>query len=261
MRGEKLGQGAGHERKRGSGREGEPEHFVKQGKMRLHRGTTAAFLSLQNYVFRRPPPYLSKHNKFPLCLSCLPPTHPPSNSPPSTHDHYFFLLRSSRLRPTRYHRPSFIFHSSFALSTSPSPLPFPAVCSWISSSHPRTHPRRGVPRLSADPRPSFSYDVESVRTRATATEIEYPAGGEARPWDSSACSSWTPILRFDFLATFYLVNNPFSCPILDWNASMSLPLDWKVLKFPESKSTLGYVCTAVCTAVKFVRLEGVSLGF
>lgn len=42
---------------------------------------------------------------------------------------------------------------------------------------------------------------------------------------------------------------------------MSLPLDWKVLKFPESKSTLGYVCTAVCTAVKFVRLEGVSLGF
>lgn len=48
--------------------------------MRLRRGTTAAFLSLQNYVFRGPPPYLSKHNKFPLCLPflhLLPPLHPP----------------------------------------------------------------------------------------------------------------------------------------------------------------------------------------
>lgn len=64
------------ERVGGKGREerrekGEPEHFVKQGKMRLRRGTTAAFLSLQNYVFRGPPPYLSKHNKFPLCLPFL----------------------------------------------------------------------------------------------------------------------------------------------------------------------------------------------
>lgn len=94
MREEKLGQGAGHERKRGSGREGEPEHFVKQGKMRLHRGTTAAFLSLQNYVFRRPPPYLSKHNKFPLCLSCPPlPTRPPTHPPrPTTTISSFFAL-------------------------------------------------------------------------------------------------------------------------------------------------------------------------
>lgn len=70
------GQGGGRNGERrergrtgGGGGKGEPEHFVKQGKMRLRRGTTAAFLSLQNYVFRGPPPYLSKHNKFPLCVS------------------------------------------------------------------------------------------------------------------------------------------------------------------------------------------------
>lgn len=39
--------------------------------MRFHRGTTATFLSLQNYVFRRPLRYLSKHNKFPLFLSVI----------------------------------------------------------------------------------------------------------------------------------------------------------------------------------------------
>lgn len=76
-----AGGGGGGKKRRGGGRrdkegwrtkgggKGEPEHFVKQGKMRLRRGTTATFLSLQNYVFRGPPPYLSKHNKFPLCLS------------------------------------------------------------------------------------------------------------------------------------------------------------------------------------------------
>lgn len=58
----------GREGQEGRREKGKPEHFVKQGKMRLRRGTTAAFLSLQNYVFRGPPPYLSKHNKFPLCL-------------------------------------------------------------------------------------------------------------------------------------------------------------------------------------------------
>lgn len=62
------GKGTRRSRTKGGGK-GEPEHFVKQGKMRLRRGTTATFLSLQNYVFRGPPPYLSKHNKFPLCLS------------------------------------------------------------------------------------------------------------------------------------------------------------------------------------------------
>lgn len=71
--GSRRGKGPRREEGHGprDGGRGEPEHFVKQGKMRLRRGTTAAFLSLQNYVFRGPPPYLSKHNKFPLCLPFL----------------------------------------------------------------------------------------------------------------------------------------------------------------------------------------------
>ena len=77
----RMTKGQGEGRTKGGGK-GKPEHFVKQGKMRLRRGTTATFLSLQNYVFRGPPPYLSKHNKFPLCLSRSSSTSSSAFSPP-----------------------------------------------------------------------------------------------------------------------------------------------------------------------------------
>lgn len=68
--------------------------------MRLRRGTTATFLSLQNYVFRGPPPYLSKHNKFPLCLSrssCTSSTSAFSSSATPTLPRRLFFRRSPRV--------------------------------------------------------------------------------------------------------------------------------------------------------------------
>lgn len=141
---------------------GETEHFVKQGKMRLRRGTTAAFLSLQNYVFHRPPPYLSKHNKFPLC-------------PP--------VLSAPPLFP--FQRPRCLFfRSSASRSLLLSLLPshtlvilylshmYGDICE-VANTHTYVH---GAARLSVDPRSAFSL----------ATEIEYPPStvGLEDPGDS-----------------------------------------------------------------------------
>lgn len=138
--------------------------------MRLRRGTTAAFLSLQNYVFRGPPPYLSKHNKFPLCLPFL---------------HLFLILllflcyTASLLHRLFFHRSlpgsatgtrlSF-FHAatiyllllmrSFSISPCPRIRPSP----FVRMKHIHTHTTSAAgPRLSADPSTSI---VFLRRTRA-----------------------------------------------------------------------------------------------
>lgn len=142
--------------------------------MRLRRGTTAAFLSLQNYVFRGPPPYLSKHNKFPLCLP--------------------FLLRR---RSSSFHRLFFrrlpFSGSATGTRVCPSSMPEPYICSSVTRSlstsrHRRirsslsiresnihTHTSvRVFPRIHPFPRPSFSSDEliqigANYRNRVSAT--------------------------------------------------------------------------------------------
>jgi len=133
--------------------------------MRLRRGTTAAFLSLQNYVFRGPPPYLSKHNKFPLCLlfsssssssffssssSVIPPL-PASSSAPFSPD-----LQPGRVCPSSMPWP-YILLPRNALLVYPSRLPrrIPIRLSSVRFAA-RQRPTHGGPRLPADPHPSFS---------------------------------------------------------------------------------------------------------
>jgi len=111
---------------------------VKQGKMRLRRGTTAAFLSLQNYVFRPPP--------------LPPPPSSPPRPPPSFRlfQRPLLLLRSPRicnrdasvLLPCRGH----ISYSPVTRSSS-IPRVYPAASPSVSA--PSASRRDGVPRHPA----------------------------------------------------------------------------------------------------------------
>lgn len=171
------GEGTRRGRTKGEGK-GEPEHFVKQGKMRLRRGTTATFLSLQNYVFRGPPPYLSKHNKFPLCLSRSSSTSSSAFSSSATPalPRRLFFRHSPRvcnrdmsvLLPCRGHA-SASRNASPCLSRSTSPYPSVSVLVRAGNIHTHT-PVHVFPRIH--PRPSFPSD-ELVLIGAATTEIEY----------------------------------------------------------------------------------------
>lgn len=182
------GEGTRRGRRTKGGGKGEPEHFVKQGKMRLRRGTTATFLSLQNYVFRGPPPYLSKHNKFPLCLSRFSSTSSSAFPPPPPpqlrlfHAVSSFAVLSPGLQPsvllpcqghTSASRNALLVHLALRRRLRPRPR----------EQHP--HPHVG-PRLSADP----SMSVVSLRrthpdrSQLPKSSIRDPTVG--LPWDNPA---------------------------------------------------------------------------
>lgn len=182
------GEGTRRGRMKGEGK-GEPEHFVKQGKMRLRRGTTATFLSLQNYVFRGPPPYLSKHNKFPLCLSRSSSTSSSafsSSTTPALPCRLFFR-RSPRvcnrdtsvLLPCRGHtsasRNALLVYLVLRRRIRLGPRP--------RGQHP--HPHAG-PRLSADPSTSIVslWRTHPDRSQLPKSSIRDPT--VSLPWDNPA---------------------------------------------------------------------------
>lgn len=132
---------------------------MKQGKMRLRRGTTAAFLSLQNYVFRGPPPYLSKHNKFPLCL-------PFSTSPSSTVSSFQPSLLSAGLPATGL-QPGRVC---------PSFMPRSYICSSCNAL---------LVYLASPPYPSCVRPCARERARAYTTHTPAPRlSSRAEPWSS-----------------------------------------------------------------------------
>lgn len=152
--------------------------------MRLRRGTTATFLSLQNYVFRGPPPYLSKHNKFPLCVSPVPPQL-----------RLFHVVSSFAVLPGSATGTRLSFFHAGAIYLPPRnallvylapPSPYPSVS--VSPCSPREqhpHPHAG-PRLSADPSTSIVSlrRTHPDRSQLPKSSIRDPTVG--LPWDNPA---------------------------------------------------------------------------
>lgn len=183
-----MGNG-GNEEGREDGGKGEPEHFVKQGKMRLRRGTTAAFLSLQNYVFRGPPPYLSKHNKFPLCVSRFSSAPALSSTGVSSFASFSFPppVHREDASLSFFHTPEPRYTSaprntrSLSISRAARHRIRPRSL-FIRASHQHPTPtHRWLGRLSADPSTSIVFlrrgliqIKERERERVPTTEIEYP---------------------------------------------------------------------------------------